>query len=635
MIIRWIIVVALATFTYGQLSDNTPPVMILDRNWILLDSAPKGTFVTRVHAKDNEQDQLNYGLEALDHNFNGDSAGSSSTTLPFFINSLTGEIVTNDTLKGRGGEKLFLYVTASDGKLTAKNEVYVVIKNSSSTSTTNNNSNNNNGPFSQNSQNFNLGLNHQSMRSPFLAHFSNSQLPSFSRPVNSTKTHEKTTVLRPAEINISNYVNQVINGSSMTSGPNVYNTSTLDSLSVQDSTYSYQNITMTTVGTISAILAVILIVGMALWSVRRKICSHKKSKHPKELAVKVSDMSSPNEPSLILKNFQNYKFSSNKYQEWNKSSKESTEKDEWEFPRHRLKVFCILGEGCFGQVWKCEAIDINGSGTGVSVVAVKTLKENATERERIDLAQELTVMKTLEPHPNVVRLLGCCTEREPIFVIMEYISGGKLQSFLRNMREEKNSGRPGLTSRDLTGFVHQIAKGMAYLASKGIIHRDLAARNILIDSNRLCKIADFGFARDIAANKIYERKSDGRLPIRWMAPESLYDNMYSVKSDIWSFGVLTWEIVTLGSTPYPGMGAAEVMRKIKEGYRLERPEHCKRELYNIMYYCWDKDPSCRPSFGELVAMAEGLLLDEIDYIELDRFPDHSYYNVLNLSGEKL
>lgn len=176
---------------------------------------------------------------------------------------------------------------------------------------------------------------------------------------------------------------------------------------------------------------------------------------------------------------------------------------------------------------------------------------------------------------------------------------------------------------------------MAYLASKGIIHRDLAARNILIDSNRLCKIADFGFARDIAANKIYERKSDGRLPIRWMAPESLYDNMYSVKSDIWSFGVLTWEIVTLGSTPYPGMGAAEVMRKIKEGYRLERPEHCKRELYNIMYYCWDKDPSCRPSFGELVAMAEGLLLDEIDYIELDRFPDHSYYNVLNLSGEKL
>lgn len=121
----------------------------------------------------------------------------------------------------------------------------------------------------------------------------------------------------------------------------------------------------------------------------------------------------------------------------------------------QIQVFSILGEGCFGQVWKYEAIDIDGI-PGPTIVAVKTLKENVTERERLDFAQELKVMKSLEPHPNVVRLLGCCTEREPMFIILEYISGGKLQSFLRASREERNHGKPGLTSRDLTGFVYQV-----------------------------------------------------------------------------------------------------------------------------------------------------------------------------------
>lgn len=122
-----------------------------------------------------------------------------------------------------------------------------------------------------------------------------------------------------------------------------------------------------------------------------------------------------------------------------------------------------------------------------------------------------------------------------------------------------------------------------------------------------------------------------------MALESLYDSIYTTKSDVWSFGVLMWEIVTLGSTPYPGLGAAEVMRRVKDGYRLEKPEHCKRELYNIMFYCWDKDQNERPSFHELVDLLSNLLESENDYIELDRFPDHSYYNVIpnNSSGELL
>lgn len=284
-------------------------------------------------------------------------------------------------------------------------------------------------------------------------------------------------------------------------------------------------------------------------------------------------------------------------------------------------------------------MNITGSEEPV-IVAVKTLKENATEKEKKELLSELGVMKLINPHPNVVTLLGSCTDRDPLFVIMEFVPFGKLQTYLRESRVERSYGNlhgssKHLTSRDLTSFAYQVAKGMEYLSSKGIIHRDLAARNILVGENKTCKVADFGFARDVITSHVYERKSEGRLPIRWMAPESLYDNIFTTKTDVWSFGILMWEIVTLGSTPYPGLAAAEVMRRVRDGYRLEKPEHCKREMYNIMYYCWDPDPNERPSFSELTCLLDKLLVSENDYIELDRFPDHSYYNITNLSGEKL
>lgn len=316
--------------------------------------------------------------------------------------------------------------------------------------------------------------------------------------------------------------------------------------------------------------------------------------------------------------------------------------DPWEFPRHHLKIYGILGEGCFGQVWKCEALNIDGK-KGTTTVAVKTLKESASEKEKKDLISELNVMKMLDPHPNVVRLLGCCTqgsEKEPIFVIMEYVAKGKLQEFLRKSRAEHYYGNlhgssQKLTSRDLTSFCYHVAKGMEYLSSKKIIHRDLAARNVLVTEQNVCKVADFGFSRDVMINLIYERKSEGRLPIRWMAPESLYDNIYTTKTDVWSYGVLMWEIATLGSTPYPGMSGSEVMKKVKEGHRLEKPEHCDREIFNMMFYCWDKDPAERPSFTQLVKDLEALLTKETDYIDLNQFPDHAYYNEVSLSGERV
>lgn len=151
--------------------------------------------------------------------------------------------------------------------------------------------------------------------------------------------------------------------------------------------------------------------------------------------------------------------------------------DRWEFPRHRLKVFNILGEGAFGQVWRCEATDIDGV-EGISTVAVKTLKENAIESEKNDLMSELNVMKSLDPHLNVVRLIGCCTEKDPVFVIIEYVALGKLQTFLRNSRMEKNYNNTSdsngksknLTSLDLISFMYQVARGMEFLTSRGVMN---------------------------------------------------------------------------------------------------------------------------------------------------------------------
>ncbi|VEN50400.1 unnamed protein product, partial [Callosobruchus maculatus] len=177
-------------------------------------------------------------------------------------------------------------------------------------------------------------------------------------------------------------------------------------------------------------------------------------------------------PRAFSNRYEPWQGDSNRIQVTNQLSGTVKNSDRWEFPRHRLKFFNILGEGAFGQVWKCEALDLEGKDTGITVVAVKTLKENASDKERSDLISELKIMKTLETHPNVVKLLGCCTDKEPIFLIMEFISKGKLQSYLRSSRAERyynnmHGHSKTLTSRDLTSFVYQVARGMEFLSSNG------------------------------------------------------------------------------------------------------------------------------------------------------------------------
>lgn len=305
----------------------------------------------------------------------------------------------------------------------------------------------------------------------------------------------------------------------------------------------------------------------------------------------------------------------------------------WEFPRDKLRLQTILGQGNFGQVWKAEADDINGHEGLTRLVAVKMVKEGAASREKEDLIRELNIMQHLGSHPNVVTLLACCTEKEPYLLIMEYVMYGKLLAFLRDRRTRSHyfnfsDSTASLTSRDLTVFAYCVARGMDFLVSKKIVHRDLAARNILVDYNKLCKIADFGMSRNVRdTNQIYEqRHTKGALPIRWMAPESLHYSIFTYKTDVWSFGVLMWEIVTLGSTPYCTMGAREVMRRVREGYRLDKPAHCRSELFRVIIKCWAADPSKRPTFAELKQELGALLENpefEGSYVDLESLVDES------------
>nr|CAH0113242.1 unnamed protein product [Daphnia galeata] len=319
--------------------------------------------------------------------------------------------------------------------------------------------------------------------------------------------------------------------------------------------------------------------------------------------------------------------------------KSSPSPSPWEFTRSRLRLQTLIGEGNFGQVWKAEAEDICGC-QGTLLVAVKTVKDGAAAKEKQELLREMRIMQQVGPHPNVVALLGCCTEQEPFLLIMEYVMYGRLLTFLRDHRTHQtyynySTDSEALTSRDLTTFAYCVAKGMEYIYSKGVVHRDLAARNVLVDHNKLCKVADFGLSRSVrdSAGEMYEQRVKGALPIRWMAPESLIQSVFTQKSDVWSFGILVWEIVTLGSTPYPGMEAREVMRRVKDGHRLERPSHCRPEFYRLMSRCWHSDPQRRPDFGELKSEL-GQLLDDADgYIDLDSFQESIYVPLQSPSDE--
>uniref|UniRef100_A0A8C0DDG6 Fibroblast growth factor receptor n=1 Tax=Balaenoptera musculus TaxID=9771 RepID=A0A8C0DDG6_BALMU len=261
------------------------------------------------------------------------------------------------------------------------------------------------------------------------------------------------------------------------------------------------------------------------------------------------------------------------------SEYELPEDPKWEFPRDKLTLGKPLGEGCFGQVVMAEAVGIDKEKPKEAVtVAVKMLKG-------------------------------------PLYVIVEYASKGNLREYLRARRppgmeysyDINRVPEEQMTFKDLVSCTYQLARGMEYLASQKCIHRDLAARNVLVTENNVMKIADFGLARDINNIDYYKKTTNGRLPVKWMAPEALFDRVYTHQSDVWSFGVLMWEIFTLGGSPYPGIPVEELFKLLKEGHRMDKPANCTNELYMMMRDCWHAVPSQRPTFKQLVEDLDRIL----------------------------
>uniref|UniRef100_A0A8C4JF94 receptor protein-tyrosine kinase n=1 Tax=Dromaius novaehollandiae TaxID=8790 RepID=A0A8C4JF94_DRONO len=329
----------------------------------------------------------------------------------------------------------------------------------------------------------------------------------------------------------------------------------------------------------------------------------------------------------------------------------------WEFPRENLEFGQVLGSGAFGKVVNATAYGISKAGDSVQV-AVKMLKEKSDTSEKEALMSELKMMTHIGSHENIVNLLGACTVSGPIYLIFEYCCYGDLLNYLRSKREkfhwtltdifkqhnfsfyhnihlDRNSsqninvasGSNGimlyseedetkqanrqmdeeegfnvLTFEDLLCFSYQVAKGMEFLESKLCIHRDLAARNILVTRGKVVKICDFGLARDVMNDSNYIVRGNARLPVKWMAPESLFERTYTMKSDVWSYGILLWEIFSLGVNPYPGIQVdTNFYKLIQSGFKMDRPYYATKDVYYIMQSCWALDSRKRPSFSWLVS----------------------------------
>ncbi|KAJ8258719.1 hypothetical protein COCON_G00177310 [Conger conger] len=278
-----------------------------------------------------------------------------------------------------------------------------------------------------------------------------------------------------------------------------------------------------------------------------------------------------------------------------------------EIEASRIKIEKIIGSGEFGEV--CYG-RMRLPGKRDIPVALKTLKAGFSEKQRRDFLGEASIMAQFD-HPNVIHLEGVVTRSKPVMIITEYMENGSLDSFLR-----RHDGQ--FTIIQLVGILRGIAAGMRYLADLGYVHRDLAARNILVNSNLVCKVSDFGLSRVLEddPNAAYTT-SGGKIPIRWTAPEAIAYRKFSSASDVWSYGVVMWEVMSYGERPYWNLTNRDVIKSVEEGYRLPAPMGCPGALHTLMLDCWQKDRNERPKFCQIVTVLDKLIRNPENLKTLD------------------
>uniref|UniRef100_A0A673WYV4 receptor protein-tyrosine kinase n=1 Tax=Salmo trutta TaxID=8032 RepID=A0A673WYV4_SALTR len=262
-----------------------------------------------------------------------------------------------------------------------------------------------------------------------------------------------------------------------------------------------------------------------------------------------------------------------------------------------IKIEKVIGIGEFGEV--CSG-RLKMPGKREICVAIKTLKAGYTDKQRRDFLSEASIMGQFD-HPNIIHLEGVVTKCKPVMIITEYMENGSLDAFLR-----KNDGR--FTVIQLVGILRGIASGMKYLSDMSYVHRDLAARNILVNSNLVCKVSDFGMSRVLEDDPeaAYTTRG-GKIPIRWTAPEAIAYRKFTSASDVWSYGIVMWEVMSYGERPYWDMSNQDVIKAIDEGYRLPSPMDCPVALHQLMLDCWQRERGDRPKFGQIVNMLDKLI----------------------------